>query len=162
MATPVQEVYDSFLARIESDEWLTDVELALARAEFAVLLDMAIDRFERPRIPIEVVEVEEEVEGEEDPVTTLVFTETLSRAERNLLALYMKHEWIKRCVTTWENVRSYYTNRDFSAANHLDKLIKLSEQLELECFKAQRRYRRNVNGKTFDFTVFAGGHKNVN
>ena len=42
-----------------------------------------------------------------------------------MLALYMKHEWIKRCIASWENIRQLYTSKDFSQANHLDKLNKL-------------------------------------
>ena len=36
--------------------------------------------------------------------------------------MYMKHEWIKRCVASWEHIGQLYTSKDFSAANHLDKL----------------------------------------
>jgi hypothetical protein len=34
----------------------------------------------------------------------------------------MKHEWIKRCVASWEHIGQLYTSKDFSMANHLDKL----------------------------------------
>ena len=29
----------------------------------------------------------------------------LTNDEIQLLALYMKHEWIKRCIASWENIR---------------------------------------------------------
>jgi hypothetical protein len=47
----------------------------------------------------------------------------------------MKHEWIKRCIASWENIRQLYTSKDFSQANHLDKLNKLEVQVALEVRK---------------------------
>ena len=68
----------------------------------------------------------------------------------------MKHEWIKRCVSSWEEIRMLYSNKDFSQANHLDKLIKLSDQVELECLKASSTYGRSIDGKPYDYTKLAG------
>jgi hypothetical protein len=41
----------------------------------------------------------------------------------------MKHEWIKRCVASWEHIGQLYTSKDFSMANHLDKLNDLQLQV---------------------------------
>ena len=40
------------------------------------------------------------------------FKEELSQDEIQLLALYMKHEWVKRCVASWENIRQLYADAD--------------------------------------------------
>jgi hypothetical protein len=63
------------------------------------------------------------------------FTDDLTNDEIQLLAVYMKHEWIKRCIASWENIRQLYTSKDFSQANHLDKLNKLEVQVALEVRK---------------------------
>ena len=46
--------------------------------------------------------------------------------------MYMKHEWIKRCVASWEHIGQLYTSKDFSAANHLDKLNDLESNVKRE------------------------------
>ena len=44
----------------------------------------------------------------------MVFSEgfegDLSQDEIQLLAIFMKHEWIKRCIATWENIRQLYAD----------------------------------------------------
>ena len=44
----------------------------------------------------------------------------------------MKHEWIKRCVASWEHIVQLYTSKDFSSANHLDKLNDLEANVKRE------------------------------
>jgi len=55
----------------------------------------------------------------------------------------MKHEWVKRCINSWENIRQLYADKDFSQANHLDKLIKLEASIALEVHKAEGIYDRS-------------------
>ena len=86
----------------------------------------------------------------------MAFNEELDDAEIQMLAIYMKHEWVKRCVASWEEIKMLYSNKDFSQANHLDKLIKLSEQLELECVKSSATYYRSIKGRPYDYTKLAG------
>jgi hypothetical protein len=42
-----------------------------------------------------------------------------------ILATYMKVEWLDRTILTWNNLRPLYDEADFSYANLIDKLIKL-------------------------------------
>jgi hypothetical protein len=100
MATPFIKVYDAFLARITADEWMLEEELAVVERDWQELLKMAVERFKYPRISLEM----EEVEGQGD-LPVVEFKETLTNAEIQLLALYMKHEWVKRCIASWENIR---------------------------------------------------------
>ena len=60
-----------------------------------------------------------------------------------MLALYMKHEWIKRCIASWENIRQLYTSKDFSQAIHLDKLNDLERAVALEVRKNEGVYDRS-------------------
>ena len=54
----------------------------------------------------------------------------------------MKHEWVKRCVASWENIRQLYADKDFSQANFLDKLIKLESAVADEVHQAEGIYDR--------------------
>lgn len=144
MGTPFQAIYDSFLARISSDEWVLPDEMYIAQHDWFEFLKMAIFRFRFPRKSLEY------------DVEQMAFNEELDDAEIQVLAIYMKHEWVKRCVASWEEIRMLYSNKDFSQANHLDKLIKLSDQLELECTKSAATYYRSINGRPYDYTKLAG------
>ena len=144
MGTPFQAIYDSFLARISSDEWVLPDEMYIAQRDWFEFLKMAIFRFRFPRKSLEY------------DVEQMAFNEELDDAEIQVLAIYMKHEWVKRCVASWEEIRMLYSNKDFSQANHLDKLIKLSEQLELECVKSSATYYRSIKGRPYDYTKLAG------
>lgn len=144
MGTPFQAIYDSFLARISSDEWVLPDEMYIAQHDWFEFLKMAIFRFRFPRKSLEY------------DIDQMAFNEELDDAEIQMLAIYMKHEWVKRCVASWEEIKMLYSNKDFSQANHLDKLIKLSEQLELECVKSSATYYRSIKGRPYDYTKLAG------
>lgn len=144
MGTPFQAIYDSFLARISSDEWVLPDEIYIAQHDWFEFLKMAIFRFRFPRKSLEY------------DIDQMAFNEELDDAEIQMLAIYMKHEWVKRCVASWEEIKMLYSNKDFSQANHLDKLIKLSEQLELECVKSSATYYRSIKGRPYDYTKLAG------
>ena len=103
MATTFVQVYDAFLARITADEWTLEEELAIVERDWRQLLKMAIFRFKYPRVSLEIEET-----GESTGV--FQFTEDLTNDQIQLLALYMKHEWIKRCIASWENIRQLYAD----------------------------------------------------
>ena len=42
------------------------------------------------------------------------FVEELTSEEIQILATYMKCEWLNRSIMTWENVKPLYEERDFS------------------------------------------------
>lgn len=136
MATPFLKVYEAFLARITADEWTLEEELAIVERDWQELLKIAIFRFKYPRVSLEFEETEEEV-------PQIQFVDDLTNDEIQLLALYMKHEWVKRCIASWENIRQLYADKDFSQANHLDKLNKLETAIQLEVHKAEGIYDRS-------------------
>ena len=139
MATPFLKVYDAFLARITADEWTLEEELAIVERDWQELLKMAIAQFKYPRVALDI----EEPNFEEDPPRPPMFVNNLTEHEIQLLALYMKYEWIKRCIASWENIRQLYSSKDFSQANHLDKLLKLQTLVEHEIHKAEGKYDRS-------------------
>ena len=73
----------------------------------------------------------------------------------------MKHEWVKRCIASWENIRQLYADKDFSQANHLDKLNKLQEAVADEVHKAEGIYDRSRDKRPADLFKKLAGKKNV-
>ena len=140
--TPFSKVYEAFLSRILEDEWQQWM-IEEAEQDWRQIMENAITWFRFPRISLERTE-----EG---------FVSELSQAEIQVIADFMKCEWLNRCIMTWENVKPLYEERDFSQANLLDKL---QDSLEAERKKANSResiYYRSRNGKPFDFSKLAGG-----
>lgn len=139
--TSLYAVYDAFLAKVLEDEWnnWTDKENEL---DWRALLDAAIPYFKFPRVSLEI-------QGN-------YFVDDLSNEEIQLLATYMKCEWLNREILTWENVKPLYTERDFSQANLIDKLVKLQEREEYKARKLERIYYRSRKGKPFAYRKLAG------
>ena len=144
MATPFLKVYDAFLGRITADEWTLEEELAIVERDWQELLKIAIFRFKYPRVSLEIEQIDMD-NDDDNPhrLETYQFVDDLTNDEIQLLALYMKHEWVKRCIASWENIRQLYADKDFSQANHLDKLNKLQLQIESEVHKAEGIYDRS-------------------
>ena len=163
MATLFLKVYDAFLARITADEWTLEEELAIVERDWQELLKMAIFRFKYPRIGLEVEEVDKDEEENDNPgqLKQYQFVNDLTNDEIQLLALYMKHEWIKRCIASWENIRQLYADKDFSQANHLDKLNKLEAAVALEIRKAEGIYDRSRSKRPADLFSKLAGKKNA-
>ena len=143
--TPLQVVYDAFLAKILEDEW-ADWLICEAEQDWRQILDAAIAWFKFPRSSLTIVDN--------------AFEGDLSNAEIQIIATYMKAEWVNRCLMTWENIKPLYEERDFSQANLLSKL---EEVLAAERSKAaglESTYYRSRDKKPFDFTQLAGSGTN--
>lgn len=141
--TPYQTIYDAFLARILEDEWDTDGWTEAEKQEdWRQLLDMAIPWFKFPRTPLTRDE-----NG---------FINDLSSEEIQILANYMKCEWLNRSILTWENVKPLYVERDFSQANLIDKLKALLEQTRATTKEMESNYYRSRNGRPFSYRNLAG------
>ena len=149
MGTQFSEVYDFLLAKTDAKEWAWTEDLEILQADWQMLLRMAIQSFLFPRISLEVATDEET--GETG------FIETITDAEKQVLATYMKHEWLKRSITNWKNIEMLYHDKDFKIsgkASHLNALINLEAVYDEECKKIANKYSRKV----FDYTNLAGGN----
>ena len=140
MATPLREVYDAFLSKIEADDWmLSGIEGDSVSEEilkdWRMLLNAAIMQFRYPRVSLDYDK------------ESAVFTDNLGNDEIQILANLMKLEWIRRCISTWDNIRQLYSDKDFSQANFLDKLNKTGEQVRDQCRLMLDRYGRSTNYK---------------
>ena len=138
----VYDVYDAFLSKMLEDEWLnwTDEE---REEDWRSLLDAAIPYFKFPRVSLDI-------EGDN------FVDEDFSNEEVQILATYMKVEWLNRTIMTWENVKPLYVERDFSQANLIDKLKQLLDREENKALKLERIYYRSRKKKPFDYSKLAG------
>ena len=160
MATPLLKVYDAFLARITADEWTLEEELAIVERDWQELLKMAIFRFKYPRIDLEIVEVAPLIEAPSQ-LKIYEFSNDLTNDEIQILALYMKHEWGKRSIASGENIRQLYADKDFSQANHLDKLNKLEAAVNNEIHEAEGVYDRSREKRPANLFKKLAGKKNA-
>jgi len=147
MGTELQEVYNFLLAKTDAKEWAWTEDIELLQSDWKMLLRMAIQDFLFPRVSLEF---------EESEAGTLGFKEKLTDAELQVLATYMKHEWLKRSITNWKNIEMLYHDKDFKIsgkAAHLNALINLEAVYDEECKKMANKYSRRV----FDYTTLAGG-----
>lgn len=134
MATPLQTVYDAFLAKIEADDWmLENLTSEDVVEDWRMLLNAAIFQFRYPRVSLD-----------NDGTS---FEEELSNDEIQMLANLMKLEWERRCLAVWDNIRQLYDTRDYSQANLLDKICKTVAQTQDECRLMMDRYGRAANYK---------------
>lgn len=161
MATPFLKIYDAFLARITADEWTLEEELAIVERDWQELLKIAIFRFKYPRISLDVEEVDSSASPQQGQLIAYQFVNELTNDEIQLLALYMKHEWVKRCIASWENIRQLYADKDFSQANHLDKLNKLEAAINDEVHKAEGIYDRSRYKRPAELFRKMAGKNNV-
>ena len=138
----VYDVYDAFLPKMLEDEWLnwTDDE---REEDWRALLDAAIPYFKFPRVSLDI---------EDD----MFVDENVSNEEIQILATYIKVEWLNRTILTWENVKPLYVERDFSQANLIDKLKQLLEREEYKALKLERIYYRSRKKQPFEYSKLAG------
>lgn len=138
--TSYDAVYDAFHARILEDEWENWL-IAEAESDWRQILEMALPHFKFPR-----VDLTHDDKG---------FSGDLGQEEIQIIANFMKCEWLNRCIMTWENVKPLYVERDFSQANLLDKLQKMLESELERAEKLESIYYRSRKGKPFQFSKLA-------
>lgn len=138
--TPYTKVYEAFLARILEDEWENWL-IEEAMMDWRQILNMAVPHFKFPRVSLEQTD-----EG---------FSGDLGVEEIQILANFMKVEWLNRCIMTWENVKPLYVERDFSQANLLDKLNAMLKAERDNAKEMESIYYRSRKGKPFDFSKLA-------
>ena len=138
--TPYSVVYKAFLARILEDEWEHWL-IEEAEADWREILEMAVPWFKFPRVDLS--------HGDEG------FSGDLGYEEVQIIANFMKVEWLNRCIMTWENIKPLYVERDFSHADLLDKLQKTLESEKSKAQELESIYYRSRKGKPFDFSKLA-------
>ena len=150
--TSFQVVYDAFLSKLLDDEWALWDEEDM-KEDWKSILMGAIPNFKFPRVSLDIIV---DLNSEEE-----VFSGDLSNEEVQILATYMKCEWLNRTILTWENVKPLYEERDFSQANLLDKFRLDLEYERKNAEKLESKYYRSISRKPFDYTRLATQIKNV-
>lgn len=138
--TSFETVYTAFLSKILEDEW-ENWTREQVEADLFTLLQGAIVHFKFPRVSLEYTEAG--------------FTDTLTNDEVQILACYMKCEWLNRTILTWENVKPLYEERDFSQANLLDKFNEMLSAEQKHVAQLEAIYYRSVNKKPFKYSQLA-------
>ena len=138
--TDLQTIYDAFLVKMLDDEW-ADWDLEDILTDWKGILMGALPWFKLPRISLEI---------EDDH-----FIEDLNNEEIQILATYMKCEWLNRTILTWENVKPLYEERDFSQANLLDKFNAMLAAEKKNAARLEAIYYRAINRQPFDYTQLA-------
>ena len=138
--TPLNKVYNAFLSRVLEDEWQHWM-IEEAEQDWYQILSNAITWFKFPRTPLDFNE-----EG---------FSHDLDNEEIQIIADFMKCEWLNRCIMTWENVKPLYVEKDFSHANLLDKLNATLKTEKENAEKLESIYYRSRGGKPFNFARLA-------
>lgn len=141
--TPFTKVYDAFLSRILEDEWQCWM-IEEAKEDWRQIMENALSWFKFPRISLE-----RDDSG---------FVNKLSNEEIQIIADYMKCEWLNRCIMTWENVKPMYEERDFSQANLLDKMTNMLTNERASALARESIYYRSIKGKPFDYSKLAGSN----
>ena len=122
------------------DEW-ADWNLDDIQEDWKGLLMGAIPWFKFSRVSLEI---------DED-----YFEEDLNNEEIQILASYMKCEWLNRTILTWENVKPLYEERDFSQANLLDKFNQMLAAEKKNAARLEATYYRSINRQPFDYRQLA-------
>ena len=138
--TPYFKVYEAFLARILEDEW-DNWLIEEAESDWRQILEMALPHFKFPRVDL--------------THNDCGFSGDLGQEEIQVIANFMKCEWLNRCIMTWENVKPLYVERDFSQANLLDKLQNMLESELTRAREMESIYYRSRKGKPFNFSKLA-------
>lgn len=139
--TPLAKVYDAFLGKLLDDEW-TGWELEQVEQDWRSLMDAALPRFKFPRTNLEI--------NEDDN-----FIGDLSNTEIQIIATYMKCEWLNRAILTWEHVKPMYEEKDFSEANLIDKLDTLLQHEQKQAKRLESLYYRSRSGKPYEYSKLA-------
>lgn len=138
--TSYDRVYEAFLARILEDEWDSWL-IEEAQQDWRLILEAALPWFKFPRVSLERDE-----NG---------FVETLGAEEVQIIANYMKCEWLNRTILTWENIKPLYVERDFSQANLLDKLKATLDGERETAREMESIYYRSRKGRPFNYASLA-------
>ena len=174
MATPFTTIYNRFLGKVTDDMYMELTPQDTLR-DLSNILIQSLPAFEFPRFNLydytlgtKLIPIEEYSgmgfvitnNGEFVEVDDSKFNSDLTEEEINILAISMMAVWLQRQITSIENIRMKYSSSDFkmtSQANHLAKLLSLSNEVRRESMHMQRLYKRRKlvnNGYQSNWSVF--------
>ena len=146
----LMDIYDAFLAKVNDDDWskcYSKEDLEWYIKDWRSILNSAIPYFKFPRCGLEI-----------DEEKQIFIDENMTQDEVQVLAVYMKQEWLKRTIDSWENIKTQYEESDFSQANLLKNFISLRQQVIAESKFVESVYYRSIKKKPFKYSRLAGGN----
>ncbi len=146
----LMDIYDAFLAKVNEDDWskcYSKEDLEWYIKDWRSILNSAIPYFKFPRCGLEI-----------DEEKQIFIDENMTQDEVQVLAVYMKQEWLKRTIDSWENIKTQYEESDFSQANLLKNFISLRQQVITESKFVESIYYRSIKKKPFKYSRLAGGN----
>ena len=149
--TTLMDVYDAFLSRVNEDDWAncySQDDLNWFIKDWRAFLNSALSYFKFPRCRLDI-----------DEENQIFIDENFGKEEINVLATYMKQEWLKRTIDSWENIKTQYDEKDFSQANLLKTFIELKNQVTEEAKDLERIYYRSVERRPYNYRKLTGGRK---
>lgn len=143
------DVYDAFLSKVNEDDWAhceSEEDMEWYLKDWRAILNAALPYFKFPRCSLEI---DENSQTFKDP--------KMGQREIEIIAVYMKAEWLKRTIDSWENIKTQYEEKDFSQAHLLQMFIELRERATEEAKELERLYYRSRdNRKPFDYSMLSG------
>lgn len=146
----LMDVYEAFLAKVNEDDWAhcySQDDMDWFLADWRSILNSALPYFKFPRCGLEI---DEDTQTFKDP--------NMSQREVQVLSYYMKQEYLRRVVDSWENIKTQYSEKDFSQANLLKTFIQLKEQTTEDAKFAESVYYRSRGNKPFHYRRLGGRH----
>ena len=146
----LMDIYDAFLAKVNEDDWskcYSKEDLEWYIKDWRSILNSAIPYFKFPRCGLEI-----------DEEKQIFIDENMTQDEVQVLAVYMKQEWLKRTIDSWESITTQYEESDFSQANLLKNFISLRQQVITESKFVESVYYRSIKKKPFKYSRLAGGN----
>ena len=123
MATPFEDVYDFFLAKVTDYSFVDFTQIELEE-EFEKYLRSATTKFMSAG----------EVRLSRD-FTKKEFKNDLSDLEKEIISLLMVIEYLNPKIIATENMKQFLASREYkiySQANHLSKMVDLKNQIKSE------------------------------
>jgi hypothetical protein len=150
MSTPYEKIFNSFLSKVNEDDWSNPDELDYHIEDWKTLLHSALALFKFPRFNLTCDDEKEEMPKAD-----------LTSEEIEIIAGLMKQEWLDRSIHTWDQIKTMYDERDFSQANMLAQLIKAYDTAADKNYHLQKAYSRSIldedgNKSVFDYRIFGG------
>lgn len=149
MTTPYSDLFTSFSGKIE-DPIFIEMGAVAAEQDMIILLNSAIIRFDYPKVDI----------FNKDDVL-MIFNETLSIHEIEILAYLMKLQWISRQVDSIYNIKHSISDKDFrrtSQANHLLALLHLEKRTKSDVSDLITTYSyKDTSNNRPDYSGLSGG-----
>ena len=142
--TSLDKIYEVFLKKIKDDDWDDMSQLNSYEKTWKGYLLSAISLFKFPRVSLEYDEENDALVGD------------LGSTEIEILAEYMRAEWLQGNISTWEHIKEQYHEADFSQANLLDKLDKVHKTAIAQARRKESNYYRSIGGQPFDYSSLAG------